>query len=167
MNTEILITPTIAKSLVPEINNDISDILVTNAIKMTQQSVIKPTLGEEWLNQLLTQKSGGTYSTANKYIMDNYIQWILSYATWQYLVVTLSLQLNSSGLRIKQSDHSVQSESKDIAFYRTYIQDFIDTTRKDMKRYIDLHKSDFPLYYNNIYHDKPSENVFNFKVGSV
>jgi hypothetical protein len=79
----------------------------------------------------------------------------------------LSLQLNSSGLRAKNSDHSVLVESKDIAFYRDFIQNYMDTVRHSMNRYINLNKSSYPLFYNNIYHDKPEQNVYNFRIGCI
>ena len=100
-------------------------------------------------------------------IVDNYLKWILSYAVWQYLVITLSLQINAAGLRIKASDHSLAAEQKDIQYYREMIQNWIDSSRKDMFRYINLHKNDYPLYFNNIYHDKPQNNQYNWRIGGV
>lgn len=167
MYTLNIVTPAEVKTLVPEINYEISDTLISNAIKMVEMTVLQESIGQEWTDEIMSQKSGGTYTTSNKYIVENFLKNILAYSVWQYLTTTLSLQLNSSGLRIKQSDHSIASESKDIAYYRDFIENYLDRVRKLMKRYIDDHKSDYPLYYNNIYHDKPSKNVFNFKISSV
>lgn len=165
MYQEYIITATEVKSIVPELNNDVSDILINNAIKMVENTVLIDSCGQEWADELITQKSGGTYTTANKYVIDNYIKNMLAYSVWQYLVITLSYQMNSAGLRIKNSDHSVAGESKDIAFYRDFTQNFIDRTRSLMKRYIDLHKSDYPLFFNNIYNDKP--HTYNFRIGKI
>ena len=167
MNTVQIITATEAKTMVPEINSEIDTGIVDNAIKLTQQSVLKPSLGQEWFDEIITQRSGGTYSTANSYIVNNYIKWILAYAVWQHLVITLSLQLNSAGLRIKGSDHSQAAESVDMQYYRDYTQNWIDNTRKAMYRYINLHSSDYPLYYSNIYGDKPRNNQYNWKMGKI
>ncbi len=167
MNTIQLMTAAEVKTYAPEINNEIEDGVINNAIKLTQQSVIKASIGQEWFDQLILERSGGTYSAANKVIVDNYLKWILSYATWQYLVVTLSLPLNSAGLRIKTSDHSIAAESKDIQFLRDFIQNYIDNNRKTMYRYINDNKSLYPLYFNNKYHDKPKNNQYNWKIGGV
>ena len=171
MNQVKFLTPSQVKLYVTEINQDIADTLVNNAILMVQESLLKPTFGQEWFDELIVQcsgnTSGSTYTAPNLYIMQNYGYWLLSYGVWQYLATTLSLQLNSAGVRVKTSDHSVAGESKDIAFYRTFIENYIDNVRKTMKRYIDLHKTDYPLYYNNTYHDKPSKDIYNFKIGKV
>lgn len=163
----MLITAAEVKTMVPEINNEIESGVIDNAIKLTQQSVIKPSIGQEWFDQIILQKSGGTYSAANKVIVDNYLKWILAYATWQYLVISLSLQMNAAGLRIKNSDHSIAAESKDIQYYREFIQNWIDNQRKMMYRYINDNKTLYPLYYNNKYDDHPKNNQYNWKIGGV
>lgn len=167
MYNQFIVTPLEVKTYVPEVNNDISDTLVSKAILMVEDTILRDSLGQSWSDEIISQKLGGTYTTTNKYIVDNFLKQLISYGVWQYLVVTLSLQLNSSGLRVKTSDHSIASETKDMAFYRTFIENYMDRIRETMKRYIDLHKSDYTLYYTNPYHDKPSKNVYNFKVSKV
>lgn len=167
MNTIQIITAAECRTMCPEINNEIEDGVIDSAIKLTQQSVIKPSIGQEFFDEIILQKSGGTYSAANKIIVDDYLKWILSYSVWQYLVVTLSLPLNAAGLRIKISDHSNPAESKDLQYYRDFIQNWIDNTRKTMYRYINDNKASYPLYYNNKYHDKPKNNQYNWKIGGV
>lgn len=167
MYQEYIVTAKEVKGYCPAISDDISDSLVNSGILMVEDTILKDSCGQAWTDEIITQKSGGTYTTANAIIVNNYLKQLISYGVWQYLTTTLSLQLNSSGLRIKSSDHSVASESVDMAFYRDFIQNYMDSIRRTMKRYIDDHKTDYPLYYNNTYHDKPSENVYNFKIGNI
>lgn len=169
MTVTYIMTNVEVKTYAPEINQSIQKVLVDSAILFTQDSLIKDSIGQEWYDQILSQLSGGTgyTTTENQYIIDNYLKHILAYGVWQYLAITLSLQLNDSGLRIKTSDHSQAAESKDIAFIRDFIQNYIDSRRKEMKRYIDNNKTLYPLYYSNIYGDRPSNNVYNFKIGGV
>lgn len=167
MNNIMLITAIECRTMCPEINNEIESGIIDNAIKLCQQSVIKPSVGQEWFDQIILQKSGGIYSAENKVIVDNYLKWILAYATWQYLVITLSLQMNSAGLRIKSSDHSIAAESKDLQYYREFIQNWIDNTRKTMFRYINDNANSYPLYWNDKYGDKPKNNQYNWQIGSV
>lgn len=167
MYQEYIVTATEVKSYCPEINSEISDVLVNRAILAVEDTILRDSCGQAWSDELISQKSGGTYSVANKYVIDNFLKQLISFGVWEYLVVTLSLQLNSSGLRIKTSDHSVQSESKDMAFYRDYIQNYMDRTRKTMKRYLDLNKTSYPLYYSNTYHDDPKKNIYDFRIGKI
>lgn len=167
MNTLQLITYAECRTICPEINPEIESTLIDNAIKLCQQSVIKPSIGQELFDEIILQKSGGTYSTQNKYLLDNYLKWILSYAVWQYLTITLSLPLNSAGLRVKSSDHSLAAEHTDIQYYREFIQNYIDNTRKSMYRYIKDNETLFPLYFNNKYNEKPKNNQYDWKIGII
>lgn len=167
MNNIKIITAAEVKINCPSINDEIETGMIDEGILLMQRAVMVPTCGQEWWDEIIQQRSGGTYSSANKVIVDNYLKYILSYAVWQNLVITLSYQLNSAGLRLKVSDHSAQAETADMMYYRDYTQNFIDNIRKEMYRYISLHKNDYPLYYNNKYHDHPSKNQYDWKIGSV
>lgn len=161
MNTKLLITATEIKTIVPSINNEIDDTLINGAIILIQNTLVRDSLTQDFYEDVVA--NSGT--TANKYLIDNYLKNLISYGVWQYLLVSLSLQLNSAGLRIKLSEHSQAAESTDITFYRNYIQNFIDNVRKEMFRYIYDHQTDYPLYYNDSWGDTPVIN--NFKIGRV
>lgn len=167
MSNVYLMTDTEVKSYVPEINNSVASSLIYNAMLFSQETTIKNSLGQQWYDQIIGEKSGGTYSAANKVIVDNYIKQILSYSVWQYLIITLSLSLNEAGLRIKESDHSAAAESRDLAFMRDFIQNYIDNKRKEMFRYIEDHPTDYPYYYSNVYGDKPKNNIYNWRIGAI
>ena len=155
------------KALVPQINKTVDESLIESTLLFTQDTLIKDSIGQDWYEELLLQKSGGTYTAANQIIIDNYIKNILAFGVWQNLIINLSLAVNESGLRIKISDHSEAASSRDIAFMRDYIQNFIDAKRKEMYRYIKNNKSSYPKYYNDVYGDKPINNIYNFKIGGI
>lgn len=165
--SEYLMTETEVKTLIPQINSTIDKTLVESTMLFTQDTLIKDTLGQQWYEEIILQKSGGTYSAANQTIVDDYIKKILAFGVWQNLLINLSLQTNDAGLRIKISDHSEAASSRDIAFMRDYIQNFIDSKRKEMYRYIKNNKSSYPKYYNDVYGDKPINNIYNFKIGGI
>jgi len=161
MNNIQLATATEVKTLCPAINKQVDDTLVNGAILLTQDTLIKDSLTQDLYEDVLA--NSGT--TANSYLINNYLKNLISYGCWQYLAVSMSLQLNDAGLRIKTSDHSVAAEAVDITFYRNYIQNFIDSTRRMMDRYIDDHKADYPLFYNDKWGDTPK--ISNFRIGRV
>jgi len=166
LNTYIISVSEV-KAIVPSINTNISDTLINEAILMVQNTLLKNSLGQEFCEEILLQVSGGTISTANQYLIDNFINRIISFAVWQYIIITLSLQTSEAGLRIKVSDHSTPAESSDIAFMRNYIQNFIDGAREEMYRYISYHPTSYPLYYNDKYGDDPIKHRFNFRISKV
>lgn len=160
-NTIYLVTPTEVKTLVPSINNEIDNTLISNAILLIQNTLVRDTLTQDFYENIIAYSA----TTANKYLIDNFLKNLIAYGCWQYLAVSLSLQLNSAGLRIKVTDHSQAAESVDIAFYRTYIQNFIDVTRKEMDRYIFENQTLYPLYYSDKWGDTPKKS--NFRIGRV
>jgi len=163
----LIMTEPEVKALVPQMNKTVDESLIESTLLFTQDTLIKDSIGQDWYEELLLQKSGGTYTAANQIIIDNYIKNILAFGVWQNLIINLSLAVNESGLRIKISDHSEAASSRDIAFMRDYIQNFIDAKRKEMYRYIKNNKSSYPKYYNDVYGDKPINNIYNFKIGGI
>jgi len=167
MYNQYLVTSSEVRVFCPEVNGDINDLLINRATLAVEDTILRDTLGQEWSDEIISQKSGGTYTAANAYIVNNFLKLLVSLSVWQYLVMTLSLQLNSAGLRIKSSDHSIAAESKDLAFFRDFIENYMDRVRQTMKRYIDDNISLYPLWKNNKYHDKPAQNTWNFRIGKV
>lgn len=165
MNNIKLITPDDVRRMCPQINQEIEDGLINDSLSLVQESVIKPTLGYDFYQELLDQRLGGTYTTDNKMLMDNYISWILSFAVWQNLVISTSYTLSAAGLRLKVSDHSVLAESKDIQYYRDYTQNFIDSTRKSMFHYMEHNKDNYITYYKSC--NKGKNLTYNWKMGGV
>ena len=161
MNTIYLISSQEVKTLCPAINNEIDNGLINGAILLMQDTELKFSLTQDFYEDIIA--NSGT--TANAYLINNYCKYIIAYSVWQYLTTTLSLQLSSSGLRIKVSDHSQAAESQDIEHVRLYIQNFIDNVRKEMSRYIYKHQSSYSKYYNDEWGDTPVKN--NFRMGRV
>lgn len=161
MNQIYFTTPTEIKQNVPSINSEIDDRLINGAILLIQDTLVRESLTQDFYEDLVL--NSGT--TANIFLIDNYIKQLIAYGVWQYLAVSLSLPLNSAGLRIKTTDHSQAAEAIDITFYRTYIQNFIDNLRKMLYRYIYDHQLDYPLYFSDKWGDSPVKH--NFRLGRV
>ena len=91
MNTKLLVSVAEVKALCPMINNEIDNTLVSNAILLIEDTLLKDSLTLDMWEDILT--NSGT--TTNKYLIDNYIKNLVSYGVWQYLTVTMTYQLNS------------------------------------------------------------------------
>lgn len=162
MNNSIyLVSAVEVKTICPAINLQVQDSLVQGAIILIQNTLVKDSLTQDFYESLIVN----TGTTANSYLIEHYLKNLISYGVWQYLAVSMSLQLNDAGLRIKTSDHSIAAESVDITFYRNYIQNFIDGVRKQMDRYIYDHQTDYPLYFQDKWGDTPVKK--NFRIGRI
>ena len=162
-----MISASTVRQYVPEININISDSLINNATVFIQDTLVKDSIGQVWFDNLYNSITGNTVSTADQYVKNNWLDAILSYGVWKHLVITMSLQLLEAGLRIKISDHSSAAETKDMAFMRTYIENFIDSKRQEMYRYVRDHTHDYPYYNSNKYGDVPRRNVFDFSIHRI
>jgi len=80
------------KDTLPDINDNIPDELLEQHIKIVQQMKIRPLLGYDYLYQLQTQVSGSSLSTANDFIMTEYLEMILSLHVQRRLVMGQSYQ---------------------------------------------------------------------------
>lgn len=165
---QVLLSATTIKQIVPEINNEISNTLVDNATRLVQGTLLKDSMTQDFYDDFYTRYttlSGTTFTAAYAYLKENYLDYILAFGVWEHLIITLSYQLNSAGLRLKTTDHSAMAEATDMNFMRKYIENFIDARRKEMSRYIFDHQSDYPLFYSDKWGDMPAKH--NFRIGRV
>ena len=162
-----MISASTIRQYVPEININISDQLINSATIMVQDTLLKDTIGQYWFDKMYAAYTGGTMTTADLYVKNTWLDAIISYGVWKHLIITLSLQLNEAGLRIKVSDHSQAGETKDLAFMRTYIENFIDSKRQEMYRYLRDNNTQYPYYNGYKYGDNPRRNVFDFAIHRI
>jgi len=141
-----LMTPAQVKDTLPDINDNIPSELLEQHIKIVQQMKIRPLLGYDYLYQLQDQVSGSSLTTANQFIMTEYLDMIISLHSQKRLVMGQSYQLENNGLRTKLSDVSNLADTQDITYYRSYIENDIDFLVTKKKKYIDANPSDYPLY---------------------
>lgn len=164
-----LLSASTVKQMVPEINLQIDDTLVYNAIWFVQETLIKDSLSQLFYEDLIYKWSGGTMTAGYTYLKEIFLDWILAWGVWKHLIVTMSLQLNDAGLRIKTSEHSAAAETKDLAFMRDFIDNFIDAKRKVMYRYItDPPRPDlYPFYFTGRFPDYPRRMTYDFNIHKI
>lgn len=160
-----MLTASTVRTICPEINVNIATTLIDSATVLVQSTLIKDTLTQDFMDDLYGAFTGNSMSAAYTTLKANYLDYILAYGVYKHLIISQSYQLNEAGLRLKTSDHSSAAEPQDLAFMRDYIDNFIDSTRKTMIRYIEDHQGDFPLYFTDKYGDVPMKN--NFKIAKA
>lgn len=153
-----IITAQQVKDTLPEVNDNIPDELIVQHIKIAQQMKIRPILGYDYLYELQTQVSGNSVTTANQFILDNYLYMILALHVQLRLTINNTYQLENAGLRLKLSDVSNVAETADINLYRTWVQNDIDFLVNEMIKFIDENQSDYPTF---ITRTDPRENTLN------
>jgi len=158
-----MLSATTVRQLCPQIALTVDDSLIYNQMILSQDTTIKNSLGHKWYYIMINNISGNTVSVVDQYLIDNFLSYILSYDILKQLVVTLSYQMNDAGLRVKTSDHSQLAETRDLSFYRTYIDNFIDSKREEMNRYIRHNAASYPYYFTSVAH----KTVYNFEIRKI
>lgn len=152
MNTDIvntlLLDENTLKVLIPEISPAVDPDHITRFISMEQNKGIRPLFGYQFYNEILSQVSGSTLTTANKYLLDNYILMILSLKVFKRTILSSSYQLENTGLKKKFSNSSENSSEKEISNYRQIIQDDIDYFINEMYKFLDANYDEFPTYFS-------------------
>jgi hypothetical protein len=143
-----LMTAQEVKDTLPEVNNNIPNELITQHIKIVEQMKIRALLGYDLYEQLELEKSGGTFSTANQYLLDEYLFMIISLHVQKRLVLNNSYQLENNGLRVKLSDVSDLAATEDMSYYRSSLNDDIDFLINEMKKYMMTNQASYPKYFS-------------------
>jgi len=161
------------KSTLPDVNDHIPNELITQHIKIVQQMKLRPILGYDYMYELQNQVSGSSLTTANQFILDEFLYMILALHVQRRLVMGQSYQLENNGLRMKLSDVSQLAETQDITYYRSYVENDIDFLVNEMLKYMDANQSDYPTFISRT---DPRENTldenrrdynYGFNIGKV
>lgn len=171
INDTLLLDEATIKLLIPEISPSVDPTMLKRFIQLEQNKHIRPLLGYTYFNQLLTEVKANTLTTANKYLLDNYVLMILSLFVFKRLIYSSSYQVENTGLRKKFSESSEIAEFKELDFYRTNLQDDIDFYINEMIKFIDMNATDYTSYFNNT--DSrcntadPERRRYNFQIGKI
>lgn len=93
----LLISP---QTLVNEypVDENLEQTYYLSAIKKAQDFIIKPLLGEDLYNEIITQVSGSTVSAQNETLIDDYIQPIIAYYVLGEICFATAYKMKNQGL---------------------------------------------------------------------
>lgn len=111
-----------------------------------QITYIKPLLGADWYNEIITQASTSTLTVANKLILDDYVCRILAYRVYADLILEIHYQIENAGNRIKTSPNSEPASDEAVESKKRHWENKITNLETEMKNYICDHITDYPIY---------------------
>lgn len=142
-----IISATDIKTLIPEIGYEIDNTIIDKLIERLQDMKIRPLLKSySWYEEIMTQISGNTLTTANETIVNDYLKLILALFVQQKIIITQTYHIERAGLRIKTSEVSEVAQPEDIRFYIQTITDEIDYLKGEFFKYVNNNLTDYPLY---------------------
>lgn len=131
------------------IDKNLNNNEVDRAIMEAQNREIKPVLGYAFYEQLMIEVSGGTTTTANQYLLDNYLIKIIGYGTSNRIAITKSYIIDEAGVRTKNSDLTQLANDAGFEIRKKDNDSSIKIETMSMWEYLDDHKDDYPLIYQN------------------
>ena len=119
-------------------------------ILTSQRKYVKPVLGKDYYNELLTQIAGGSLTTDNTIIVDNFIKPMLAHYIVYEVYSKVHTQLTNQGAMENNTEQSNQANNFEYSQSRDFYINKADFWKKHMIEYIKEAKDDdstkFPLF---------------------
>jgi len=119
-------------------------------ILTSQRKYVKPVLGKDYYNELLTQIAGGSLTTDNTIIVDNFIKPMLAHYIVYEVYSKVHTQLTNQGAMENNTEQSNHANNFEYSQSRDFYINKADFWKKDMIEYIKEAKDDdstkFPLF---------------------
>ena len=127
-------------------NTDTS-LIKSTFIEISELNHIRPVLGEDLYNEILTQ-SLGTLTALNSVLLESYIKDYLAFCVKFEVLPDISYNTTSQGVVENLADFTNPVSEKKLAFLRTETYRKADTFKKKMVEYLVDNHSDYPLWVN-------------------
>jgi hypothetical protein len=122
----------------------------TNYILTTQRKYIKPVLGDDLYDQILTEIDATTISADNAILLDSFINIMLAHYVVYVCYSKVHIQLTNQGSMLNDTEFSNQGKSGDYAQSRDFYISMADDVKVTMIDYIKeakkADKTKYPLF---------------------
>lgn len=142
------------KLILPEVNNNISSALIKSSL-INAHNYLQSVLGYTFYNEIITEVSGGTISTDNQYILDEYIYYIIAYKTLSHIIIKTSFQLENTGVRSKISTGSDIADFKTVAYLKEQAEQDLNNYLIELLKYLNAYAT--PTKYAAWLHKSSAE----------
>tara|TARA_Y100001963_G_scaffold151638_1_gene234867 strand:- start:715 stop:1209 length:495 start_codon:yes stop_codon:yes gene_type:complete len=145
--TEIMTTTEVLDKIP---NNDFDPALVEKYIIKAQRKYIRPLLGDDFYDQILTQSAAGSLSTDNSALVTNYLKPCLAYYVIADAFPSIKSNITSSGVVTLDHEFSSPASREDYAALRSQLYSDAEDWRAEVIKYIEDTQEDdsskFPLW---------------------
>ena len=119
-------------------------------ILTSQRKYVKPVLGKEYYNELLTQISGASLTSDNTIIVNAFLKPMLAHYVVYEVYSKIHTQLTNQGAMENNTEQSNQASNFEYSQSRDFYINKADFWKKDMIEYIkeakDADSTKFPLF---------------------
>lgn len=157
-NTEIMTDVEVRDLAIND--DDFDEAYFTNYILTTQRKYVRPTLGKDYYNELLTEIEGGSLTPDNTIVVEQFLKPMLAHFVVYECYSRVHVQTSNQGTMVNYTEYSDQGKSFDYSQSRDFYMNKGDMWRKDMNIYINDAQDDDPSKYPlfNECNDQPQLN---------
>lgn len=156
-NTEIITIAEVESNALKTATFD--DALIEDFILPAQRHYLKPFLGSDYYDEILTQVENTSLTSDNSTLLNDWIKPMLAYYIVYDAFPSIRANVTSRGIMINESETSVAASSSDFAMLRQNYLSMAERWKKDCEDYInDVKDSD-----SSKYPDFKPKNDFNNK----
>ena len=131
-------------------NNDFDPALIEKYIIKSQRKFIRPLIGEDFYDEILTQTAAATLTSDNTTLVTDYIKPCLAYFVIAEAFPQIKNNVTSSGVMTLDHDFANPSSREDYAALRSQMYSDAEDWRAEVKKFIkDTQEDDsskYPLY---------------------
>ena len=142
--TEIMTTSEVLDKIP---NNDFDAALIEKYIIKAQRKYIRPLLGDDFYDEILTQVAGTSLSADNTTLLNDYLKPCLAYFVIADAFPQIKNNVTSSGVMTLDHDFATPASRTDYAALRSAMYTDAEDWRKEAIKYIeDTQESDSSKY---------------------
>jgi len=117
-------------------------------IEIAQEKWIRPILGNDFYDELVTENDATNLSAVNQNLMDDHIKPTLSHYIKYEMIINHTIDLTNKGSVIMESDFSRPTSSGERTDFLNATKSHADALADKLNRFINDNSDDYPLYSN-------------------
>jgi len=110
--------------------------LLEDYILPAQRQYLRPFLGKDYYNEILTQVEASTLSADNSTLLNSYLKPALAYFVVYDAFPNISMNITNKGIFINESETSQSASGGDRGGLRQNVSSMAERWRKDAKQFI-------------------------------
>ena len=131
-----------------EVNDNVDEKLLLSNIQIAQDLGLQTLLGTSFYNHILSAAQGGTLTSAENNLLQNYIQpYLLWRATWESLP-TLWMRIMNKSVIVGNTEQGTAVGKGDLTYLRNIHQNRYEFYAQRLMDEIKNNPGDYPLYFS-------------------
>lgn len=158
-----LVQPSILKDLC-FVDKNIDDKPIILSIRTSQDLLLEPLLGTQLYLEILQQALNSNLLPAYKFLVENFIVYIIGYSVKKDLFIDMTFKLKNKGVVTSSDDRVSTTSLNDIKYLQTELENKVAWYSNRLIEYLCAHKNEYPEY--NVIIDKSDYSSGNINYNS-